>query len=167
MSTTLSSLPGTARLQQQRIQPHLDRLPELADLLGREPPAAFATEFSRECAFITGQLVPYIEAWEGALYGRLEQLMEGRHSMAPMRDEHDLLRRLISSLCAYRAMVETDELTPEAGMGLRRVLYRLYAVLKVHLAEEEQYLRVLDHNLSAEEQDALARGIGHAISEPL
>ena len=41
--------------------------------------------FEEEYAFIVGQLVPHIEAIEATLYGRLEQLMGGRHSMAPMR----------------------------------------------------------------------------------
>ena len=45
------------------------------------------------------------------------------------------------------------------------MLYRLYAMLKVHLAEEELYLGVLDRNLSAEEKDALAQGIEHAADE--
>jgi hypothetical protein len=36
-----------------------------------------------------------------------------------------------------------------------------------HFAEEELYLGVLDQNLSDEEKDTLARGIDHAIAEPL
>jgi Mn-dependent DtxR family transcriptional regulator len=40
-------------------------------------------------------------------------------------------------------------------------------MLRVHLAEEELYLRVLDHNLSEAEKDELARGIEHAMAEPL
>ena len=106
-------------------------------------------------------------AIETTLYGELQRLMENRHSMAPMRREHDQLRLLIQSLCEYRAQVTAGNLTPAEGIGLRRVLYRLYALLKVHLAEEEQYLRVLDHNLSADEKDVLARGIDHAVAEPM
>jgi hypothetical protein len=52
-------------------------------------------------------------------------------------------------------------------MALRRALYRLHALLKIHLAEEELYLGVLDRNLTPEEKDRLARGIDHAMAAPL
>jgi hypothetical protein len=39
--------------------------------------------------------------------------------------------------------------------------------MKIHLREEELYLRVIDHELSADEKFALARGIDHAVAEPL
>jgi hypothetical protein len=50
------------------------------------------------------------------------------------------------------------------GLSLRRALYRLHALLKVHLAEEEQYLAVLDRNLTAAEKDVLARRLEHATA---
>ena len=58
-------------------------------------------------------------------------------------------------------MAEVDEI------GLRRVLYRLYAILKVHLAEEELYLGVLDGALGEPEKERLALAIEHAVAEPL
>jgi hypothetical protein len=165
--TSPSSLPVVARHHHDAIQPHLDRLPELAAMLGPSADPELAAAFEQECRFVTGQLVPHIEATEAALYDRLESVMEGRHSMAPMRAEHDLLRHLISSLCGYRAQLLAGALTEAEVVGLRRVLYRLYAILKVHLAEEEQYLAVLDHALTDEEKDRLALGLEHAMAEPL
>jgi hypothetical protein len=84
-----------------------------------------------------------------------------------MRDEHELLRRLISSLCGYRAQFLADGLSEAEEIGLRRVLYRLYAILKVHLAEEEQYLAVLEDGLSGDRIERLALGLEHATAEPL
>jgi hypothetical protein len=162
-----ATLPGVAHQHHDAINPHVDRLPQLAAMLGSTDRAEFSGQFERECRFVTDQLVPHMEAIEGALYERLEAVMEGRHSMAPMRDEHALLRRLISSLCGYRAQVLAGDLTEADEIGLRRVLYRLYAILKVHLAEEEQYLAVLDHALDEQEKERLARGLEHAVAEPL
>lgn len=167
MTDSTASLPQTAHEHHAAIQPHVDRLPELAAIIDTAGSAEFAAAFEHECAFVTGQLVPHMEAIETTLYGQMERLMERRHSMAPMREEHAVLRRLISSLCGYRAMSLAGALSPEEAIGLRRVLYRLYAILKVHLAEEELYLRVLDHNLTTEEKAALAVGIRHATAEPL
>lgn len=163
----MRSLPDTSHEHHAKIRPHVDRLPELAEMIGTVTPEAFATSFETECSFIVGQLVPHMEAIETTLYGRLEEVMDGRHSMEPMRLEHERLRALVRSLCQYAELVAAGSLTAADEIGLRRVLYRLYAMLKVHLAEEELYLGVLDHNLSAEEKDRLAQGIDHASAEPL
>ncbi len=162
-----SRLNAASHEHHDRILPHVDALPLLAELIDQLPRAEYAARFEAECLFIVGTLMPHIDAIEQTLYDRLEGLMEGRHSMQPMRDEHEQLRRLFGSLCRYRAMVGADALDQAAAIGLRRVLYRLYTLMKVHLAEEELYLQVIDRDLSAAERDALARGIDHASSEPL
>jgi iron-sulfur cluster repair protein YtfE (RIC family) len=163
----MPSLHDTSHEHHEQIAPHLDRLPELAQMIGRETPEAFSAAFQQECRFVVGQLVPHMEAIETTLYGRLERVMEGRHSMAPMRLEHERLRALFASLCQYRELVADGHMSEAEEIGLRRVLYRLYAMLKVHLAEEELYLGVLDRNLTAEDKDALAQGIDHAVAEPI
>jgi hemerythrin-like domain-containing protein len=163
----MRSLPETAHEHHEQIVPHVDRLPELAEMIGRVPPDVFAVRFEQECRFLLGQLAPHMEAIESTLYVRLEQLMGGRHSMAPMRLEHDQLRVLFQSLGRYSDIVAAGTLSPADEIGLRRVLYRLFAMLKVHLAEEELYLGVLERNLSAEEKDELARGMDHAVTEPI
>ncbi len=163
----MRSLPETSHEHNDEIDPHVDRLPELAEMIGNVTPEVFSATFQQECSFIIGRLVPHMEAIETTLYGRLEEVMDKRHSMAPMRQEHDRLRGLFGSLCGYSALVAEERLTEADQIGLRRVLYRLYAMLKVHLAEEELYLGVLDRNLSPEEKDRLAHGIDHASAEPL
>ncbi len=163
----MRSLPDTTHDRHEQIGAHVDRLPELAEMIGRVTPDAFSASFQAECSFIIGRLVPHMAAIEGTLYGRLEQVMDRRHSMAPMRREHEQLRGLFEALCEYGELVADDRLSETDQIGLRRVLYRLYAILKVHLAEEELYLGVLERNLSVEEKNALAQGIDHAGAWPL
>jgi hypothetical protein len=163
----LRSLPETSHEHHALIEPHVDRLPQLADMIGRVDPDHFSRAFQEECGFIVGRLVPHMEAIEAALYGRLDAIMEGRHSMAPMRQEHEQLRALFRSLCRYGELAAGGELADADEIGLRRVLFRLYAMLKVHLAEEELYLGVLDRNVGDDEKDRLAQGIDHAAAEPL
>ena len=104
---------------------------------------------------------------EQTLYGRIESELSGHHSLAPMREEHRTINRLVAELGRYRA--HADECTWSAieGMALRRVLYRLHALLKVHLAEEELYLEVLERNLAEADKDTLARSLDHAMDEGL
>jgi hypothetical protein len=93
--------------------------------------------------------------------------MGHRHSMALMRQEHVVMGQLIEQLGRYRSHAEQCTWDTVEALALRRALYRLHSILKVHLAEEELYLSVLDQNLTEEEKDALARGISHAMAEPL
>jgi hypothetical protein len=164
---SIRSLRATSDDHRARLLPHVDRLLELADMVGTVDCAALHTLFEEEHAFIVGHLVPHIEAVERTLYDRLETLMGGRHSMAPMREEHREVNRLIGELARYREHVDGCAWSAVEGLALRRALYRLHALLKVHLAEEELYLGVLDRQLTDVEKDQLARGIDHAMAEPL
>ena len=161
------SLRSTSQDHHARLVPHVDRLLVLAEMIGRVDCSAIHDVFEEEYGFVVGQLVPHIEAIEKALYPQLERLMDQRHSMAPMRQEHVVMRELIEELGRYRGHVAGCSWDTVEGLALRRALYRLHSILKVHLAEEELYLGVLDQNLSEDEKETLARGIDHAMTEPL
>jgi hypothetical protein len=161
------SLRATSQDHHARLLPHVDRMLDLAEMIGRVDCSKIHDVYRTEYEFIVGQLVPHMEAIEGTLYEQLERVMGGRHSMAPMREEHAVMRQLIDELGQYQAHVEGCSWDSLEGLALRRALYRLHSLMKIHLAEEELYLGVLDQNLSDEEKDTLARGIDHAMAEPL
>ena len=163
----MQSLRTTSEDHHARLLPHVDRLLVLAEMVGTVDCSAIHALFEDEYAFVVGTLVPHMDAIEATLYDRLERLMGGRHSMAPMREEHRVMSRLVEELGRYRGHVEGCSWSAVEGMALRRALYRLHSILKVHLAEEDLYLGVLDQNLDEEEKDLLAHGIDHAMAEPL
>jgi len=167
MESSLLSLRTTSEEHHALLLPHVDTLLTLAEMVGHVECSVIHAAFEDEYAFVVGQLVPHMEAIEHALYDRLEQVMGGRHSMSPMRQEHRAVGHLVEELGRYRRHVDGCTWSAIEGMALRRALYRLHALLKVHLAEEELYLGVLDRNLTDEEKDELARGIDHAMAEPL
>jgi hemerythrin-like domain-containing protein len=164
----VTSVTTTGHEHHERIIAMLDGLPALADMRDERPrPGRFEERFNSVYAFITGTLKPHMGVVEGTLYPELDRLMQNRHSMAQMRREHEEIRGLIERLGTFGDAIRADALGPAGSIGLRRVLYRLYAMLKVHIAEEEEYLRVLEHNLSEGEQAELVRGLEHATAEPL
>ena len=164
----MTSVSMAGHQHHARISTALDQMPALADMLDERPrPAAFEARYAELYAFVTETLVPHMEVVEANLYPELERLMQNRHSMVQMRREHEDLHELIKRLGEFGEAIEADALGPAGSIGLRRVLYRVYAVLKVHLAEEEEYLRVLDHNLSNEEQAELVDSLEHAMAEPI
>ena len=167
--TDLTSVAHAGHEHHERIDTALDGLPLLADMLDERPrPDAFGARYAEMLTFVTGTLVPHMAVVEATLYPELDRLMQNRHSMMQMRREHEAIggAHQPGSSSSGEA-IEAEALGPAGSIGLRRVLYRLYAMLKVHLAEEEEYLRVLDHHLSAVEQAELVRGLEHAVAEPL
>lgn len=164
----MTSVSMAGHEHHKRISTAIDRLPQLADMLDERPrPEAFEARYAELYAFARETLRPHMDSVEATLYPELDRLMQSRHSMLQMRREHEDLKGLIARLGTFSEAIEADALGPAGSIGLRRLLYRLYAVLKVHLAEEEEYLRVLDHNLSEAEQAELARGLEHAMAEPV
>jgi len=163
----MRSLPETSQHHFELMASHVDGLPALAETIDTVRFEAFARRFAQEVHWLTEQMLPHIDAVEGSLYPELERLLQNRHSMLPMRHEHRELRRLIGSLATYGTDVAAGELDEAQTVGLRRALYRLHAMLKVHLAEEAHYLDVLERNLSPEQRDVLARSLDHAMAEPI
>jgi iron-sulfur cluster repair protein YtfE (RIC family) len=158
----MSSLPETGREHNQRIREHIDRLPALADMLEQRPVAAeFAARFAAEYDFMTGTLWPHVKVVEDNVYPELERLQQNRHSMAHLRREHEEMSRLIESMGSYKDRVEGGSLNPTDALGLRRQIIQFYALVKTHVGEEEEYLRVLQGNLSESEQAAVERGLEH------
>ena len=164
----MTSVASASHEHHERLLAMLDGLPGLAAMLDEQPrPARFEERFRTIQAALTGTLLPHIERVETTIYPRLDELMGERHSMAQMRAEHADIRGLVGRLGTFGEALEADALGPSGSVGLRRVLYRLYALLKVHLAEEEEYVRVLERSLTTAEQAELARGLEHATAEPL
>ena len=158
----LVSLRATSAAHHAVLMPHVDRLLTLAEMVGRVDCSALHALYNEEHGFIAARYLPHLEAVEANLYDRLESIMGPRHTMAPMREEHRIVRALIEELGSYRVHGADCTWNEHEGLAVRRALYRLHALLKVHLAEEELYLGVLDRNLTDAEKDELARRLEHA-----
>ncbi|MGZ8564175.1 MAG: hemerythrin domain-containing protein, partial [Candidatus Limnocylindria bacterium] len=113
-------------------------------------------------AFLNGLLLPHMEAAENTLYRELERMLQNRHSMTPMRREHDEIRQLVAELVRLQLRLGAGALHTSDTVALRRVIFRLYAMLKVHLAEEQLYLGVIEHGVSAESAEKLAAAMDHS-----
>ena len=158
----MSPLPETGHEHHERIREHIDRLPELADMLEQRPvPEGFAAAFATECDFMTGTLLPHIKVVEENVYPELERLQQNRHSMAHLRREHEEMAEIIEQMREYKEIVEAGNLKPTKALEMRRLCIRFYALVKTHIGEEEEYLRVLQGNLSEDEQAAVEQGLEH------
>ncbi|MEO5963901.1 MAG: hemerythrin domain-containing protein [Candidatus Limnocylindrales bacterium] len=157
------TLPQVAHEHHERLLLHVDRMPQVADLLltaKAEDVRASLVEMGR---FLEGTLLPHIDAAERTLYPEFERMFQNRHSMAPMRREHTEIRRLVAEFVKLgeEVGVGVGQVTIGRTLAIRRVMFQLYSLLKIHLAEEDAYLRIVDHGVTADVAEMLAAAMDH------
>ena len=139
----------------------IDRLPETGDMVGTASAAELRSRLDEMHAFLTDVLIPHMEAAERALYPELERMFQNVHSMAPLRREHSVIRQSTAELAKVREHLGDRKISVGESIAVRRVIFRLYALLKVHLAEEQLYLDILDRRAAPEMAEALAAAMAH------
>lgn len=155
------TLPQVTHEHHERILHHVNGMPEIADLLLSGTTEDVRGQADELSAFLTGTLIPHVDTAERTLYPELERMFQNRHSMAPMRREHVEVRRLVQELAAMTVQLDAGQVTLGRALAMRRVMFQLYALLKVHLAEEEAYLRIVEHGVTADVADMLAAAMDH------
>jgi iron-sulfur cluster repair protein YtfE (RIC family) len=146
----------------QRLERHVDRLPQSAELIGRGQPVELRAALDEAYHFLAEQLLPYMDAFERTIHAEMERLMQNRHSMAPMRREHEEIRARIKEIDLIRRRLAETPLGPGDAIRLRRAVFHLYALLKVHLAEELLYADIVEHGNTPDQAAALAAAMEHA-----
>ena len=157
-----ASLPQVSLEHHERLTHHLDAMPAVGDMVGSVPVAELRPHVDEIAAFLNGLLLPHMEAAEKTLYSELERMLQNRHSMTPMRREHEEIRQLVAELTRLQLLLAGAPLPTSDAVALRRVIFRLYAMLKVHLAEEQLYLGIVEHGVSAESAERLAAAMDHS-----
>ena len=155
------TLPQVGHEHHERLLLHVDRMPEVADRLLTAKPGELRREVDELREFLTGTLIPHVDAAEQTLYPELERMYQNRHSMTPMRLEHTELRRLVGEFGKLVERTDTGHGSLGSTLAMRRVLFQIYALLKIHLAEEEIYLRIVDHGVATDVADVLAAALNH------
>jgi iron-sulfur cluster repair protein YtfE (RIC family) len=83
-----------------------------------------------------------------------------------MSRDHLEVIRLTEELEALRLHLFYAPVSESDEQALRRVLYGLHAIIKLHLAKEEEiYLPLLEARLSAEEVDHLVEAMERTVTE--
>ena len=154
--------PHASTEHHARLAPHVDQLAIIADLVGTAPAADVRAGLDDACSFLTGLLLPHMEAAERAVYPELERLLQHAQAMAPLRHEHSEIRAIVADLERRRSGIGTSPISTGEAVALRRDLFRLFSLLKVHLAEEQLYDNIVEHGLSADGTAALKAALEHA-----
>ena len=134
------------RREQMHLVPGVEHLRQIADDVGAVPVAETLAQVDAAVRFLEGRLIPRTRIEDEVLYPMIGRILGSVRATRTMTRDHLEIARLAGQL--ERAAEEFDQAM------LRRVLYGLYHLIKLHFAKEEElYFPLLDEGLSADEAD--------------
>jgi len=105
---------------------------------------------------LEGELLPHERAEEQLLVPLVDRALGGTDATAALSRTHAEIEHQVSRLQRLLAGLDTETAQPEDIVELRRMLYGLYAVLRLHNAQEEESAFSLVPNGAANSQASLA-----------
>jgi len=87
---------------------------------------------------LEGELLPHERADEELLVPLVDRALGGTDATAAMSRTHAEIEHQVSRLKRLLQALDGDPVQPEDAIELRRLLYGLYAVLRLHNAQEEE-----------------------------
>ena len=157
------------RDEHAELVPHIAALAGAGDAIGRDEVADLRAKVEASYHFLAHQLIPHAHAEERALYPAVQRVVGAAEATATMSRDHVEVERLTAQLGDLRErLAGVDEVDAGLADGLRRVLYGLHALVKVHFAKEEEvYLPILEERLTDDEaQQMFAEMHGGAHAHP-
>ena len=162
----MTSLTQPLREEHQELLPQIEQLRTVADLVGDTPIEMLQHAIDDVYAFLTMHLIPHAQAEDTALYPMVGKVMGAAQATATMSRDHVEVGRLTDELAVVRLEIMSSHRDDRQAKMLRRILYGLYALIKVHFAKEEEiYLPLLEARLTGDEARELFGAMEHAAHE--
>ena len=167
-STRRASRNGLRTLQDVHIEmlSHILAIRQLADLVGDTSREEIVLGLDQTIDFLERQVGPHAVADERVLCPEVARLVGTDIAMSTMSRDHTEIARLAGELDALRSRVKhSGTLTRPIMQALRRVLYGLGEVIRLHVAKEEEiFLPLVRDQLDAHEQATLAKRVELAMA---
>jgi heavy metal translocating P-type ATPase len=141
------------RAEHREFAPELQRIRSVADRLDTYAPAQAREELDRIRWFLLERLPRHEQEEEAAVYPVVARLIGGEDPMGSMERAHMEIEHLARVFGHLLADLPPEGPAAEDLVDLRRVLYGLHAILRLHFAQEEEAYSWL---ASDREQDELA-----------
>lgn len=163
----MNKITQPLRDEHKDLFPHVELLRLAGDAIGNEPFTPETIHLIEEAEeFLTHHLIPHAQAEDKALYPVVQKVMGAARATATMSRDHVEVGTLTSELTDLRKHALKTAFSADQAIALRRVLYGLYTLVKVHFAKEEEiYLPLLDERLTVEEGAAMFKAMEAAAGE--
>jgi iron-sulfur cluster repair protein YtfE (RIC family) len=162
----MASITQPLRDEHTELYPHIESLRLAGDAVNEGLTSSAHDKIEESYNFLTRQLLPHAQAEEKALYPMVQKAMGAAQATATMSRDHVEVDRLTQELGTLRVHRTQLSITFDQARALRRVLYGLYTLVKLHFAKEEEiYLPLLDSKLTAEEAHKMFEAMEAAAHE--
>ncbi len=161
----MTALTQPLRDEHKELLPHVETLKTAADQVSETLGDRAWKDIQEAYEFLAYHLIPHAYAEEQALYPVVQKVMGAPQATATMSRDHVEVGRLTEELKGLLPSRDSV-LSPAQAAGLRRVLYGLHALVKVHFAKEEEvYLPLLDARLTTAEASQMFEAMEEAAGE--
>jgi iron-sulfur cluster repair protein YtfE (RIC family) len=123
--------------------PIIDHVGWLADRVDAMPAAELRSEISQVNAALRDRILPHESKDDAALYPLLARMLGGEDPMAAMSSTHREIFRLSRAIERLAGAAPQDGEADESRRELRRTLYALDSILRMHFAQEEEIYHAL------------------------
>ena len=147
----MNTLTQPLREEHKELFPHVDQIRQVAELVGEASIEDIQHGVEQVHDFLANHLKPHAEAEDAALYPVVQKVLGSPDATKTMSRDHVEVGRYIEELALLKKEISGTVLTSLQAQSLRRVLFGVYALVKVHFAKEEEvYLPILDQRLTPE-----------------
>ncbi|MFB3739587.1 MAG: hemerythrin domain-containing protein [Candidatus Velamenicoccus archaeovorus] len=129
--------PQTLHQQHEEFIRRADDIRRVADVVGLIPAFELRERVCDVYDGITREVIPHAMAEDRFPFAQVTGRLDGQRSAGtPLAREHLAIARLLDELESLRWELVRPDLTTYQAQSLRRVLYGLYALVRVHLVED-------------------------------
>lgn len=148
----MKRLTQPLRDEHRELLPEVETIRRVADSVGDVPIETLSDGVERVQDFLSRRLIPHAKAEDLAMYPVVGRVLGALEATATMSRDHVEIGGLAEQLAALRPELAAAELEPDVERALRRILYGLYELVRVHFEEEEEiFLPILDARLTEAE----------------
>jgi heavy metal translocating P-type ATPase len=140
------SLTKRLREEHDELMPKLDSIRDTADRLDTMTSSEAMVALDQMRALLVDEILPHEAEDERVIYPQVSAVLPGEDPMALMSRTHREIFHLVDVLQRQLADLPATGPEPEDLSDLRRILYSLHAILRLHFDQEEElYFSLQEH----------------------
>jgi iron-sulfur cluster repair protein YtfE (RIC family) len=157
----MNTLTQPLRDEHKELIPHIEQIRDVANIIPDAPLEEIRAGVRQVYEFLAYHLIPHAQAEDAALYPVVQKALGSPDATRTMSRDHLEIGGYIEELAELGQNFSARDFKT-----LQRLLYGLYALVKVHFAKEEEvYLPILEQRLAADEAREMFEAMERAAGE--
>jgi len=156
----MNTLTQPLRDEHKELIPHIERILEVGNSIPEASLEQIRAGVKEVYEFLAYHLIPHAQAEDAALYPVVQKVLGSPDATKTMSRDHVEVGRYVEELAELQKGLSARDFK-----ALQRVLYGVYALVKVHFAKEEEvYLPILEERLSPDAAKEMFEAMENAAS---